>query len=111
MIVIGSFRTRAWIAGDGGERSTLEILAEEIGPSLRWATAEVTTQHLTDPQPAGPTSSGAGRRARQSEPVPAACGRRWNALTGVPDSELYHVPGMAQSRSRSDLLINYWSSC
>jgi hypothetical protein len=28
--------------GDGEERTKLEILAEEIGPSLRWATTEVT---------------------------------------------------------------------
>jgi single-strand DNA-binding protein len=42
VIAIGTFRTRTWTATDGQERSTLEILAEEIGPSLRWATTEVT---------------------------------------------------------------------
>ena len=42
MIVVGSFRTRTWIASDGQERSMIEVLAEEIGPSLRWATAQVT---------------------------------------------------------------------
>ena len=42
VIVIGSFRTRTWIAADRAERSTLEILADEIGPSLRWATTAVT---------------------------------------------------------------------
>jgi hypothetical protein len=30
-----------WTASDGQEHSTLEVLAEEIGPSLRWATAQV----------------------------------------------------------------------
>jgi single-strand DNA-binding protein len=38
-IVVGAFRTRTWRGGDGGERSRLEIVADEVGPSLRWATA------------------------------------------------------------------------
>jgi single-strand DNA-binding protein len=42
VIAIGSFRTHTWSAADGAERSTLEILADEIGPSLRWATTEIT---------------------------------------------------------------------
>jgi single-strand DNA-binding protein len=42
VIAIGTFRTRTWTTADGVERSTLEILADEIGPSLRWATTEVT---------------------------------------------------------------------
>ena len=43
VIAIGSFRTRTWTAADGaGAHRTLEILADEIGPSLRWATTEVT---------------------------------------------------------------------
>jgi single-strand DNA-binding protein len=42
MIAIGTFRTRAWTAGDGEEHTKLEILADEVGPSLRWATTEVT---------------------------------------------------------------------
>ena len=45
VIAIGSFRTRTWTAADGQQRSTLEILAEAIGPSLRWATTEVTKTH------------------------------------------------------------------
>jgi single-strand DNA-binding protein len=42
VIAIGSFRTRTWTAADGVERSTLEIVADEIGPSLRWATTALT---------------------------------------------------------------------
>ncbi len=42
VIAIGTFRTRGWAAADGAERTKLEILADEIGPSLRWATTEVT---------------------------------------------------------------------
>ena len=42
VIVTGSFRTRAWTDADGGEHTRLEVLADEIGPSLRWATTAVT---------------------------------------------------------------------
>jgi hypothetical protein len=28
--------------GDGSARSTVEVLADEVGPSLRWATATTT---------------------------------------------------------------------
>jgi hypothetical protein len=28
--------------GDGSARATVEVLAEELGPSLRWATATTT---------------------------------------------------------------------
>jgi single-strand DNA-binding protein len=33
---------RAWAAEDGSARSTVEVVAEELGPSLRWATATTT---------------------------------------------------------------------
>jgi single-strand DNA-binding protein len=42
VIVTGSFWTRAWTGSDGAEHTRLEVLAEEIGPSLRWATTTVT---------------------------------------------------------------------
>jgi hypothetical protein len=33
---------RTWTAEDGSARSTVEVVAEELGPSLRWATATTT---------------------------------------------------------------------
>lgn len=41
-IAVGSPRTRTWTTAEGEDRSVLEIVADEIGPSLRWAIAEVT---------------------------------------------------------------------
>ena len=41
-IAVGTFRTRTWRGDDGAERSRLEIVADEVGPSLRWATAQIT---------------------------------------------------------------------
>jgi single-strand DNA-binding protein len=42
VMVVGRLQQRAWTAEDGSARSTVEVLAEELGPSLRWATATTT---------------------------------------------------------------------
>ena len=42
VVVIGRLQQRAWTGEDGSARSTVEVLAEELGPSLRWATATAT---------------------------------------------------------------------
>jgi single-strand DNA-binding protein len=41
-VVVGRLQQRSWTAKDGSARSTVEVLAEELGPSLRWATATTT---------------------------------------------------------------------
>ena len=42
VVVVGRRQQRAWISEDGSARSVVEIMAEELGPSLRWATATTT---------------------------------------------------------------------
>ena len=42
VVVTGRLQSRSWETEDGAKRSTVEIEAEEIGVSLRWATAAVT---------------------------------------------------------------------
>ena len=39
---MGRLHQRAWTAEDGSARSVVEVVAEELGPSLRWATATTT---------------------------------------------------------------------
>jgi single-strand DNA-binding protein len=39
VVVVGRLQQRTWTAEDGSARSTVEVVAEELGPSLRWATA------------------------------------------------------------------------
>ena len=41
VVVIGRLEQRTWETEDGDRRSKVEIVAEEIGPSLRFATVEV----------------------------------------------------------------------
>jgi single-strand DNA-binding protein len=42
VVVVGKLQQRSWTAEDGSARSVVEVLAEELGPSLRWATATTT---------------------------------------------------------------------
>lgn len=46
VVILGRLVTRTWTPADGPnagkEQRRLEVVAEEIGPSLRWATAAVT---------------------------------------------------------------------
>jgi single-strand DNA-binding protein len=41
VLVTGRLEQRSWETPDGEKRSVVEIVADEIGPSLRWATAQV----------------------------------------------------------------------
>jgi single-strand DNA-binding protein len=40
-IVAGRLEQRSWETQDGEKRSVVEVVADEVGPSLRWAQAQV----------------------------------------------------------------------
>ena len=42
VVVVGRLQQRSWTAEDGTARSVVEVVAEELGASLRWATATTT---------------------------------------------------------------------
>lgn len=42
VIVSGRIQSRSWETEDGQKRTVVEIEADEVGPSLRWATASLT---------------------------------------------------------------------
>ena len=46
--VVGRLQQRSWTAEDGSARSVVEIVAEELGASLRWATATTTPTRSQD---------------------------------------------------------------
>jgi single-strand DNA-binding protein len=48
VVVMGRLQQRSWTAEDGRARSSVEVVADELGPSLRWAT--VTTTRATRSQ-------------------------------------------------------------
>lgn len=42
IVVVGRLEQNSWETDAGEKRSTIELVADEAGPSLRWATAEVS---------------------------------------------------------------------
>src|SRR5438067_11134502 len=40
VVVVGRLRTNSWETAEGEKRSKVEIEADEVAPSLRWATAK-----------------------------------------------------------------------
>jgi single-strand DNA-binding protein len=64
VVVTGRLRSRSWENQEGETRSAVEIEADEVGPSLRWATAKVERQ----------SRSGGGDWAESSTPEEAPIG-------------------------------------
>jgi single-strand DNA-binding protein len=67
VMVIGRLEQRSWETDNGEKRSKVEIIADEVGPSLRWATAQVTKTDRKGPGEGG--SYGGGGGGQQSRPV------------------------------------------
>ncbi len=65
VVVSGRLEQRSWETDNGDKRSKVEIVADEIGPSLRWATAEVRKIERTD----AASSGGANRPSGGTRPV------------------------------------------
>jgi single-strand DNA-binding protein len=80
VIVNGRLEQRSWETEQGEKRSVVEIVADEIGPSLRWATAQVTRSERRGGggAPAGGGDSGGGRPSGggggQNAPAPSGGG-------------------------------------
>jgi single-strand DNA-binding protein len=70
ILVNGRLDQRSWETPEGEKRSVVEIVADEIGPSLRWATVEITKNERRE---AGDSSGGGGRPA-SNEPAPVYAG-------------------------------------
>ncbi len=64
VMVVGRLEQRSWETQEGDKRSKVEVVADEIGPSLRWATAQVTRNERRD------GGSGGGGGGFDSAPPP-----------------------------------------
>ena len=63
VLVTGRLEQRSWETEDGEKRSIVEVVADEIGPSLRWATAQVVKNDRKGPgDGAGGGGGGGGGR-------------------------------------------------
>ncbi len=62
--VTGRLEQRSWKTDTGENRSKTEIVADDVGPSLRWATATVTRNDYPNEDRAGSGHSGSGYRGQ-----------------------------------------------
>ncbi len=69
VIVTGSLEQRSWETQEGERRSVVEIRIDEIGPSLRWATANVTRTPRSESWGGGGGDGGGGQAAVPPAPV------------------------------------------
>jgi single-strand DNA-binding protein len=74
VVVTGRMEQRSWDTENGEKRSKIEVIADEVGPSLRWATAQITKNERK--QAGGPAGDGA-------PPAPADPGPESYADAGV----------------------------
>jgi single-strand DNA-binding protein len=66
IVVTGRLDQRSWENQEGEKRSKIEITADEVAPSLRWATCEITKNERRSPEPAGARAGGGGGGASGS---------------------------------------------
>lgn len=49
VVVVGRLQQRTWETKDGDKRSKVEVVADEVGVSLRWATVEIHRTERREP--------------------------------------------------------------
>ena len=59
IIVNGRLHQRSWETDNNEKRSVVEVIAEEVGPSLRWATAQISRTERRGPGEASPAQAAA----------------------------------------------------
>ena len=78
VIVTGRLEQRSWETAENEKRSVIEVVADEVGPSLRWATAQIERTERSGGDggfsggsgggsPSGAAAASAG--ARQPDPI------------------------------------------
>jgi single-stranded DNA-binding protein len=85
-MVTGRLRQRSWETPEGDKRSVTEIEADEVGASLKWATAKV---ERTSQRGNGDRTQG---RERQAE--------RGDFNDAPPSENPFHVGALGSSRGR-----------
>ena len=69
VMVTGRLEQRSWETDQGEKRSKIEIIADEVGPSLRWATADITKNERRDADGASTPGGGGGRPVQNQAPA------------------------------------------
>ena len=85
IVVTGRLEQRSYETQDGEKRSVVEVVADEIGPSLRWATAQIDRNERREGgAPGGGGQSGGGQSSGGNQ---AGGGRPVSNDPGYGDEE------------------------
>lgn len=88
IMVTGRLEQRSWETQEGDTRSVVEVVADEIGPSLRWASAEVTRNERRGGGGPGPGGGGPGGGGGGGAPAGGgAPGPDFGSGYEIPDEE------------------------
>jgi single-strand DNA-binding protein len=60
VVVSGRLEQRSWETQDGDKRNKVEIVADDVAPSLRYATAQISRNERRSPEGAGGGYAGGG---------------------------------------------------
>jgi len=79
VVVYGTLKQDRWENNEGQNRSKIEILADDVAPSLKWASAQISRNDFQGggaPQGGGyqqspPQRDGGGQQPPQNRPAPA----------------------------------------
>ena len=77
VVVYGMLQQRSWDTPDGDRRSSVEIVADDVAPSLKWASAEIRRNEFRGEggqaggAPAGGGGGGGASRPASNEAAPA----------------------------------------
>src|SRR5262245_32257939 len=74
VVVTGRLKQRSWENQEGEKRTVIEIEADDLGPSLKWATASVTKTNRSSSSSSGGASGGGDWGAAVAAPVGAELG-------------------------------------
>ena len=89
VIVQGRLKQRSYETKEGEKRTSIELEVDEIGPSLRYATAQVTRAASSRDGGGAPRGGGSGGGQVAEEPwaasAPGAPGDSWNTPGSYPD--------------------------
>ena len=90
VIAQGRLQQRSYQANDGSNRTVIELQVDEIGPSLKYATAQVQRQQHGNGggfqgNNAGGFAGGASYQQPQQQQAQAPADDPWGATAGEPD--------------------------
>lgn len=101
VIVQGRLKARTWETREGEKRTSFEVDVDEIGPSLKWATAKVTRAQRSGGGGGG--YSGGGQQSQQADPWATSGpqgggqgggqGGQGGGPSGAPQNDPWAAPG------------------